>query len=118
MSKKILIADDDPAIAEATGLILEEFGYEFNTITDGEKVYDIGENPPDLLLLDVWLSGQDGRDICKYLKAEKETKNLPIIMLSASNEIRNSTIQAGADDFLEKPFDMDELIGKIEKHLN
>lgn len=118
MSKKILIADDDIAIAEATGLILEEFGYEFTTVTDGEKVYDIDKNPPDLLLLDVWMSGQDGRDICKHLKHEKKTQRIPIIMLSASNDIKTSSMAAGADDFLEKPFDMDELIGKIEKHLN
>lgn len=68
MAKKILVADDDPAIVEATTLILEEFGYDVDSTVDGQTIYKMEKDFPDLLLLDIWMSGQDGREICKYLK--------------------------------------------------
>ena len=69
---------------------------------------------PDLLLLDIWMSGEDGRDICKKLKQSELTKNIPVIMVSASKDIKESALAAGADDFLAKPFEMNELLGKIK----
>jgi CheY-like chemotaxis protein len=115
--KKILVADDDPAIVESVTLILEEFGYEVESTVDGETIYKMEKNLPDLLLLDIWMSGQDGRDICKYLKKIETTKHIPIIMISASRDIKKSAKEAGADDFLAKPFQMDALIETIEKHI-
>ncbi len=115
MKKKILVADDDPAIVESTTLILEEFGYMVDSTVDGETIYKMERDFPDLLLLDIWMSGQDGREICKYLKGEKMTKHIPIIMISASRDIKQSATEAGADDFLAKPFNMEDLIQKIEK---
>jgi CheY-like chemotaxis protein len=117
MGKKILVADDDPAIVESTILILEEFGYEVDSTIDGQTIYKMEKDLPDLLLLDIWMSGQDGRDICKYLKSDIATKHIPIIMISASRDVARSARDAGANDFLAKPFDMDELINKIEKYL-
>lgn len=115
MKKKILVADDDPAIVEATSLILEEFGYEVSSTVDGQTIYKMEKEYPDLLLLDIWMSGQDGRDICRFLKTRAHTKDIPIIMISASRDIKNSATEAGADDFLAKPFTMNDLIQKIEK---
>jgi CheY-like chemotaxis protein len=117
MGKKILVADDDPAIVEATTLILEEFGYEVESTVDGETIYKMEKEYPDLLLLDIWMSGQDGREICRYLKKAMLTKHIPIIMISASRDIKQSAKEAGADDFLAKPFNMEELIDKIESHI-
>ncbi len=71
---------------------------------------------PDALLLDVWMSGQDGREICKFLKNRSNTKHIPIIMISASKDVAASVKAAGADDFLTKPFEMDELIKKVKKY--
>ena len=118
MKKKILIADDDPAIVESTTLILEEFGYEVLSTVDGATIYKMEKEYPDLLLLDIWMSGQDGRDICRYLKKDNITKHIPIIMISASQDIKKSATAAGADDFLAKTFDMDELIAKVKKCLD
>jgi CheY-like chemotaxis protein len=73
---------------------------------------------PDLLLLDIWMSGIDGRDICKELKQKENTKKIPIVLISASREIERSALEAGADDFLAKPFEIDDLLEKIEKHLH
>jgi DNA-binding response OmpR family regulator len=115
MPKKIMIADDDPGIVDAVGMLLEFEGYNVSTTVDGATVLDMKEELPDLLLLDIWMSGEDGRDICRQLKANSSTKNIPIIMVSASRDIASSAMQAGADDFLAKPFEMDVLLAKIEK---
>ena len=112
--KKIMIADDDPGIVDAVEMLLEFEGYDVISTVDGSTVLDMKENLPDLLLLDIWMSGEDGRDICKKLKQEPLTKNIPIIMVSASHDIKESAIEAGADDFLAKPFEMNELLKKIE----
>jgi CheY-like chemotaxis protein len=118
MAKTILVADDDPAIVESTKLILEEFGYNVVTTVDGETIYKMKKDFPDLLLLDIWMSGQDGRKICRYLKSEEATTHIPIIMVSASRAIRLSAKEAGADDFIAKPFEMDDLVNLIEKYVD
>ncbi len=115
MPKKILIADDDPSIVDSLKMMLELEGYEVKTTTDGETIYKMEKEYPDLLLLDIWMSGQDGREICKYLKKESHTKHIPIIMISASRDVRQSAVNSGADDFIEKPFEQEELLKKIAK---
>jgi DNA-binding response OmpR family regulator len=113
--KKIMIADDDPGIVDAVEMLLEFEGYTVTTTFDGSTVLDMKDELPDLLLLDIWMSGEDGRDICRKLKATTATKNIPIIMVSASRDIADSAMEAGADDFLAKPFEMDVLLKKIER---
>jgi CheY-like chemotaxis protein len=110
---KILIADDDPAICDAVCFMLEEEGYEVRSTVNGATIYKMEKEFPDLLLLDIWMSGQDGREICKYLKNKNFTKDIPIIMLSASRDIEKSAKDAGADDFLAKPFEMEKLLEKV-----
>lgn len=114
--KKILVADDDPAIVDSLKLLLELYDYEVTTTVNGETIYKMKKEYPNLLLLDIWMSGQDGREICKYLKNNPETKHIPIIMISASRDISQSAKEAGADDFIAKPFSMDELLEKVEKY--
>lgn len=114
---KILLADDDPGIIDAVQMLLEDEGYEVETSVDGETIYKMEKNFPDLLLLDIWMSGVDGRDICRYLKQQDMTKDIPIIMISASRDIKNSAEEAGANDFLAKPFDINDLLEKVEKHI-
>ncbi|MDQ3076903.1 MAG: response regulator transcription factor [bacterium] len=116
-TKKILVADDDPAILDAIKIILEMEGYEVDTTVNGATIAKMFEEPPHLLLLDIWMSGQDGRDICKALKAQNSTKHIPIIMISASRDISQSAKDAGADDFITKPFEMDNLLTKIKQHV-
>lgn len=115
--KKILVADDDPAIVDAIQLMLELHDYEVSTTVDGETIYKMEKEYPDLLLLDIWMSGQDGREICKYLKNNPLTKHIPIIMVSASRDIMQSAKDAGADDFIAKPFEMNDLLEKVEKYI-
>jgi len=113
--KKIMIADDDPGIVDAIEMLLEFEGYQVRSTVNGATVLDMKDELPDLLLLDIWMSGEDGRDICKKLKKEDTTKNIPVIMISASKDIKESAMAAGADDFLAKPFEINDLLNKIKK---
>jgi DNA-binding response OmpR family regulator len=115
--KKIMIADDDPAIVDAVEIILDFEGYEVSSTVNGATVLDMKTEFPDLLLLDIWMSGSDGRDICRELKHRLDTRAIPIIMISASRDIERSAYEAGADDFLAKPFEIDDLLGKIKRLL-
>ena len=111
-----MVADDDPDILEVINLILNVKGYEVKTEKNGENLLQMKEDIPDLLLLDIWMSGIDGRDICKQLRSRQETKDLPVIMLSANIDIKKMTDDCGATDYLAKPFDINALVGIIEKH--
>ncbi|WP_029286343.1 PleD family two-component system response regulator [Pedobacter sp. R20-19] len=116
--KKILIADDDEGIVDAITMILEVMGYDVEFTYDGGVVVDAVKNKPDLILLDIWMSGHDGRDICKLLKGDPQYQQIPILMISASRDIRQSALDAGANDFMEKPFEMDALLNKVKELLN
>lgn len=113
--KKVLIADDDEAIVEITSMMLEMAGYQVINTLDGNLVLDLLlENKPDLLLLDVLMGDVDGRDVCKEVKSRPDTCHTPVLIFSASHEIRQSALDAGADGFMEKPFNMAEILGKIK----
>jgi DNA-binding response OmpR family regulator len=116
--KKVMIADDDAGIVDFLSILLEYEGYEVSSTLNGATLLTLDKEFPDIILLDIWMSGIDGRDVCKHLKQKEDTKKIPIIMISASNDIERSAFDAGADDFLAKPFDMDELLKKIESKLN
>lgn len=114
--KKILVADDDPSILEVMKIMLEQVGgYKVTTTTDGESVLDLRNELPDLVLLDLWMSGSDGSEICKSLKSNERTKNLPVIIFSANRDVDIISKSAGADDYLAKPFQMDDLLEKVER---
>ncbi len=115
--KKILIADDDPAILEVLAIFLEEVGYEVETTHDGHTLQTFENGYPDVLLLDIWMSGVNGRDLCRFLKSQEETRNLPILLISANRDMERIAREAGADDFIAKPFDLDKLLNKIEQWL-
>jgi len=110
---KIMIADDDDGILDAVGLMLSYKGFEIVTCQE-PSVQAIHAANPDILLLDIWMAGEDGISICKQLKACNETASIPVLMISASKDIERSARNAGANDFLPKPFEMSELVLKIE----
>ena len=116
--KKILVVDDEPDILEFLQVILEEEGYTVVTTTKGEfveKLHDGGL--PELILLDVLLSGKDGREIVKQLKRQEETRHIPVIMFSAHPSAEETARLAGADDFVAKPFEIDILLIKVARYL-
>ena len=116
--KKILVVDDEPDILEFLEVILEDEGYRVAVANKGEYLEKLDNgNLPDLILLDVLLSGQDGREIVKRLKGQERTKDIPVIMFSAHPSAERTARKAGAEDFLAKPFDVDILLAKIAKYL-
>lgn len=119
IKKRILVVDDDPGILDVLNEILHEFDYDVKTINRGEKVFDaIADYHPDLVLMDVMLSGMDGRNICKVIKAQDQYKTLPVILISANVNAYNIMFDKGApNDFIAKPFDMSNLIQRIETQL-
>jgi DNA-binding response OmpR family regulator len=114
---KIVIADDDLAILDAMKLMLELYNFEVETVADGMVISKLLSMQPKLLLLDVYMSGVDGRDICRAIKATAATKNIPVIMISASSNMKDALKDSGADDYLPKPFDIEELLSKVNKYL-
>lgn len=119
MKQKILVLDDDEDILNVISYILTDKGYEVETLSGGEEIFQaIGRFHPDLVLMDVMLGDMDGRMICKELKHQCETSALPVILISASHDLAQSLRQDGApNDFIAKPFDIDNLIKKVEQQL-
>ena len=108
-----MVADDDRSILDMVGTMLEFAGYEVTHSDSAERVLSDAYRP-DLFLLDIWINGADGREVCRLLKENAATKHIPVILFSASRGIERSARDAGADDFLAKPFHMTDLLQKIE----
>jgi DNA-binding response OmpR family regulator len=118
--QRILAVDDNEDILEVMKLILEDYGYEVSTLADGRLLFDVvAKDHPDLILLDVMLGNTDGRELCRQIKTKKETSNIPIILVSASHQVSDRFIINGSapDDFLAKPFNITDLLEKVEAHL-
>ncbi len=112
---KLLIVDDSAALLEVMQNILERNGYTVKTLSRATDIQnEIKEFQPDMLILDVYLAGEDGREICKELRKNPETKDLCVLVFSASPKTLEDYKDYNADDFIEKPFDISVLIGKIK----
>jgi len=116
--KKILVVDDDQSILEMLAAVLTYYGYDVNTLSRGEKVFEkIHEFHPDLILMDIMLGGMDGRTICRAIKSTEDA-DIPIILISATESGQSCMDKEGApNDFVPKPFDLDFLLDKIEHQL-
>jgi DNA-binding response OmpR family regulator len=109
--RKILIIDDDRDICEVTKLILSSAGY--HAVAMDQYVPFSEQDAPDAILLDISLGVQDGRKICRQLKNDKATSHIPIIIFSANPGTAKAAKEAGADDSLEKPYQLNELVQKV-----
>ena len=117
--RNILVIEDNKDVLEAITSILEYSGYQPIGLTRfSEEVFDnLNSEEVSLIILDVMLSGYDGRDLAKRLKNREETREVPIVMISAYPNIEASVREAGADGFIQKPFGIDDLIREIEQYL-
>jgi two-component system response regulator MtrA len=112
-----LVVDDDTALAEMIGIVLDSEGYEPTFCSDGAlAVAKFRDTEPDLVLLDVMLPGMDGIEICEAIRGES---GVPIIMLTAKSDTTDVVrgLEAGADDYIVKPFDPKELVARIKTRL-
>lgn len=126
MSKKyILIVDDDPDLVETVGMLLESKGYDVGKAYDGiEGEEAIKKRRPDVLVLDVMMPRKDGYKLCKELKSNKWTQDIPIILLTAVGEAVPTTtythaegLSTEAEDFIPKPVDAKTLVEAVERLL-
>ena len=116
--RSILIIDDSEELLEVFAMILEKHGYEVITKPNSTDIsFFVQANTIDLLFLDVFLPGTNGRDICRELKSNPETSYFPIILMSATPENLIDFGECLADDFIEKPFDLDLLTEKLNSVL-
>jgi DNA-binding response OmpR family regulator len=116
--RKILVVDDEVDILAFLQELLEQEGYIVATTDKAEYVERLhNDSLPDLILLDILLSGKDGREIVKHLKSQEKTKHIPVIMFSAHPGAEKTVHAAGVDDFIAKPFEMDELLAKVAHYL-
>ncbi|MFZ0930012.1 MAG: response regulator [Syntrophobacteraceae bacterium] len=123
MGKYVLIVDDDPDMVETVGMMLESKGYEVGKAYDGvEGEESIRKRRPDLVVLDVMMPRKNGYVLCSELKKNKETKEIPIILLTAVGEAVPSTTYSHADgkateaeDYIAKPVDAQDLVESIER---
>ena len=117
MKKRILIADDDPGLRDLFQIILEKAGYDIEIKEDANEIFENKFKIPDVFLVDKLLSGIDGLDICRYLKSNEKTNHIPVIMVSGIPDIGIAATNAGADDFIEKPFEITQLLKVIERNI-
>src|SRR5450432_3058853 len=111
---KILVVDDDVDLLDMLKLFLEKQNFMVYAISKWENILPaINAFDPTLILLDISLSGADGRVICKQLKTNKETENIPILLFSANYQVKHTIREFLADDFIEKPFDLADFTSRI-----
>jgi two-component system NtrC family sensor kinase len=116
----ILVVDDDNKVLQVTGMVLEKEGYLVRTaFTAAEAIKKIEQSPVDLILLDVCLPDGNGYELCKGIKGREETRDIPVILLTALNDVDNKVrgLDVGASDYLVKPFLQKELLARIRTHL-
>jgi DNA-binding response OmpR family regulator len=115
MEKRVLIVDDNRDILDLLQIILETEGYNVNCLENGNHLSTAIESyQPNLILMDIMLGHLDGRDLCKNLKSNPETKKIPIIMISASHRILPlQDMGCIAEAFIPKPFELDDLVASV-----
>ena len=119
MAKKVLVIEDDKDIRDTIVYVLEEQGYEVTSSEDSKILKSLDSIKPDLILLDNWLtewkSDANGQQISKQLKTDPATSHIPIVMISAVSNIQEIAEAAHADDYLKKPFNLDEIVAIAKK---
>jgi two-component system, OmpR family, response regulator MtrA len=113
----VMVVDDDQDLAEMLSIVLNGAGMEVDLVARGDEVIEVfTANPPDLVLLDVMLPGLDGIEVCKLIR---EISMVPIVMLTAKNDTHDVVLglEAGADDYMVKPYKNQELIARIKTRL-
>ncbi|WP_043993689.1 MtrAB system response regulator MtrA [Leifsonia xyli] len=117
MTSRILVVDDDTALAEMIGIVLRTEGFDPVFCEDGSEAVGVfRESKPDLVLLDLMLPGLDGIEVCSSIRAESGT---PIIMLTAKSDTADVVkgLESGADDYMVKPFNPKELVARVRTRL-
>lgn len=116
MHKKIVVVEDDNDILDLMQYILEDEGYQVLAAGKVENVDAIMEHQPDLILLDDRMPGEFGNSICAKIKTNPDTQHIPVILVSATRNLERVAFECKANDFLPKPFDLDELLTLVKQY--
>ena len=117
MKPRILVADDDDGLRQLLRMILQREGFEVIEAADGEQTLArAADSDPTLILLDVMMPGMDGYDVCRRLKNDHRTDGVPVIFVSAAEDVRhrNEVMRLGADDCIKKPIGPRELVARVK----
>src|SRR5438105_3501484 len=113
MKRKVLICDDDIEILEVCSLILRKKDFEVSTLTNCESIFtSLKELKPDIILMDLWIPEMGGEAATLKLKADPLSRQIPVILFSAHNELESICRKTEANDFLQKPFTISGLVNK------
>lgn len=114
-----MVVDDSPAIVDSIEMMLDFEGFEVMKFYKGSEMLnslDVNDKP-DVILMDMWLSGEDGRDICKIIKEDEKLNDIPVVIMSASRGLEQSALDAGANEFIAKPFDLGNMVERIRFYI-
>ncbi len=113
----ILIVEDDPQVARLISLVLQRSGYESQTVSDGQTALQrANSHQPAMIFADLGIKGLGGEKLCIALKSQPETEAIPYIIVSGDRDLAEKARQCGADDFLGKPFEFDDLVRLVKKY--
>jgi CheY-like chemotaxis protein len=113
----ILVVEDDPQVARLIALVLQRNGHTSTVVADGQSALSAAkENTPAMIFADLTIRGMGGEALCSALKSAPETRNIPYIILSGDRDIAEKARVCGADDYMGKPFEFDDLIRLVNKY--
>jgi CheY-like chemotaxis protein len=118
IKKKITVVEDDPDILFTVTFILSNANYEVTGLNSGEPIKQGKYACADLFILDKRMPDMDGLELCRYLRTKPESRDVPVIIISASPNFDAQAMQAGASGFLNKPFQMNALLDIVQRHLH
>ncbi|HYK00838.1 MAG TPA: response regulator [Thermoanaerobaculia bacterium] len=113
----ILVVEDDPQVARLISLVLQRNGYTSQVVADGDSAFDKArETKPSMIFADLTIKGMGGEQLCSALKANPDTKNIPYVVVSGDRDIAEKARVCGADDYMGKPFEFEDLIRLVNKY--
>jgi len=114
---KILVVEDDPQVSRLISLVLQRNGHESDVVADGGTALERARTTrPDMIFADLTIKGMGGEELCSVLKTGPETKDIPYVVVSGDRDIAEKARLCGADDYMGKPFEFDDLIRLVNKH--
>lgn len=113
----ILVVEDDPQVARLISLVLQRNGHKSQVVSDGESALDQArEQRPAMIFADLTIKGMGGEALCSALKSHEETRSIPYVVVSGDRDIAEKARQCGADDYMGKPFEFEDLIRLVNKY--
>lgn len=115
--KSVAVLDDDQSILDIVSLVLAEASFKVQAFSDPQKfIQQMEQTPADVVIVDIFIDGTDGRRVCRDLKSRSRTSQMPVLLMSADHYVGELAQSAGADAWIEKPFDIDELVNIVERY--